>query len=147
MVQQGFGSRCIRARVFEALAEALGVVAIVALAGCATVRPDSPAEAKREAVAERVNARWAALLKGDADTAYTFLSQASKDLTPLTKYRSEARTKGFESAKIEKIDCETETCRVTLTVVYDHPKMKGIPTLMQESWVLENGKYWYVWRN
>ncbi len=146
MVQQGFGSRSFCARALG-LAETLGVVAIVALAGCATIRPDSPPEAKREAVTERANARWAALIKGDTDTAYAFLSPASKELTPLTEYRTEARSKGFRSAKIENVDCEPESCRVTVTVVYDHPKMKGIPTLVQESWVLEDGKYWYVWRN
>ena len=146
MVQQGFGSRSFRARGLGARAGALGVVAIVALAGCAMVRPDSPLETKREAVTERVNARWAALLKGDVDAAYTFLSPASKGLTPLPEYRTEARSKGFRSAKIDEIDCEPEFCRVTLTVVYDHAKMKGIPTLVQESWVLEDGKYWYVWR-
>ena len=147
MIQQGFGSRSGRARGFGALAEALGIAAIVALAGCATITPDSPPEAKREAVTERVNARWAALLKGDIDTAYSFLSPASKALTGLPEYRTQARSKGFRSAKIEKVDCEPESCRVTLTVVYDHPKMKGIPTLLQESWVLEDGKYWYVWRD
>ena len=147
MVQQGFGSRCVRARAVRLLARALGVAVIVALAACATIRPDSPPEAKREAVTERVNARWAAILRGDMDTAYAFLSPASKELTPLTSYRTEARSKGFRSAKIENVDCEPESCRVTLMVVYDHQKMQGIPTLVNESWVLEDGKYWYVWRN
>jgi hypothetical protein len=147
MVQLGFGSRSYRARGSGSLAGALGIAALVALGGCATITPNSPPEAKREAVAERVNARWAALIRGDTDTAYTFLSPASKELTSLSRYKAEARSKGFRSAKIDKVDCEPESCRVTLTVVYDHPKMKGIPTLLEESWVLEDGKYWYVWRD
>jgi hypothetical protein len=146
MVQEGFGARSLCARAARSLARVFGAVVVVALVGCATVRPDSPPEVKREAVAERVNARWTALIKGDTDTAYTFLSPASKGLASLSTYKAEARSRGFRSAKIEKIDCERDSCRITLTVVYDHPKMRGIPTLLEESWVLEDGKYWYVWR-
>ena len=101
---------------------------------------DSPPEVKREAVTERVNARWAALIKGDMDTAYTFLSPASRAVTSLSAYKAEARGKGFREAKIEKVECEAETCKVTLMVVYDHPKMKGIPTLDQEYWVIDDGQ-------
>jgi uncharacterized protein YceK len=145
MVQQGFGSRSFRARGFRLLALTLGVAVI--LAGCATITKDAPPEAKREAVTERVNARWAALIKGDMDTAYTFLSPASRTVTSLAAYKAEARGKGFRKATIEKVECESETCKVTLTVVYDHPKMQGIPTLDQEYWVIDDGKYWYVWRH
>jgi hypothetical protein len=144
MVEQGFGSRSVRARIFWLVAFALGVAAVVA--GCATITKDSPPEAKREAVTERVNARWAALIKGDMDTAYTFLSPASRAVTSLATYKATARGKGFQQAKIEKVDCEPESCHVTLTIIYDHRKMKGIPTLLEESWVIDEGQFWYVWR-
>ncbi len=110
------------------------------------ITKDSTPEAKREAVTERVNARWAALIKGDMDTAYTFLSPASRAVTSLSAYKAQARGKGYQQAKIEKVDCEIEVCKVTLTVVYDHRKMKGIPTLDEESWVIDEGQVWYVWR-
>jgi hypothetical protein len=42
--------------------------------------------------------------------------------------------------------CEAEICKVKLTVTLDHRLMKGIPLDVEESWVLENGQYWYVWR-
>lgn len=149
MVEQGFGSRDIRARMFWLFARLVGVVALVVAAGCATmgnITKDSPPEVKREAVTERVNARWAALIGGDMDTAYTFLSPASKAVTSLAAYKAQARGRGFRQAKIEKVDCEAEACQVTLTVVYDHPKMKGIPTLDHETWVIDEGQVWYVWR-
>ena len=149
MDQQGFGLRSFRARVFRSLARLLGVAALVAATGCATtggITKDSAPEVKREAVTERVNARWAALIKGDIDTAYTFLSPASRTVTSLAAYKAEAR-KGFRQAKIEKIECEPETCKVTLTVIYDHPKMQGIPTLLEEHWVIDDGQFWYVWRS
>lgn len=150
MVEQGFGSRSFRARVLWSSARWLGAVVLVVAAGCATttggITKDSPPEVKREAVTERVNARWAALIKGDMDTAYTFLSPASKAVTSLAAYKAQARGKGFRQAKIEKVDCESEACQVTLLVVYDHPKMKGIPTLDHETWVIDEGQVWYVWR-
>jgi hypothetical protein len=143
MVEQGFESRSFRARSFWLVAFALGIAIV---AGCATITKDSSPEAKRAAVTERVNARWAALIKGDMDTAYTFLSPASRAMTSLTAYKAQARGKGFRQAKIEKVDCETESCQVTLTVVYDHPKMQGISTLDHEFWVIDEGQVWYVWR-
>ncbi len=146
MVEQGFGSRSFRARSFWLVAVALGVAVLVAGCATVTVTKDSPPEAKREAVTERVTQRWAALIKGDMDTAYTFLSPASRAATSLAAYKAQARGSGFKQAKIEKVDCDVEVCQVSLTVVYDHRKMKGIPTLDHESWIIDEGQVWYVWQ-
>ncbi len=105
MDQQGFGSRSFRARIFRWLARSLGVAVIVAVAGCSTmggITKDSTPEAKREAVTERVNARWAALIKGDMDTAYTFLSPASRAVTSLSVYKAQARGKGYQRGEDRK---------------------------------------------
>ena len=136
----------IRAYVLRSFGWARSAVLVLALAGCATLTKDSSPEVKREAVTERVNARWAALINEDLDTAYTFLSPASKSLTTRAAYKASARGKGFRSAKIESVDCESETCRVKLMIVYDHPKMQGIPTPLEETWVIDEGQVWYVWR-
>jgi hypothetical protein len=35
---------------------------------------------------------------------------------------------------------------VTLAVTYDHRMMKGITTPIHETWVIDDGQFWYVWR-
>jgi len=63
------------------------IVALTVAAGCATMggglTKDTPAEVKAAAVKERSNARWAALIKGDADGAYTYLSPGTRELISL----------------------------------------------------------------
>src|SRR5207302_10122477 len=59
----------------SALAVAVGLVA------CASITVDSPPGAKQKVVAERAQARWELLIKGDVDGAYQYLSVGSKAAT------------------------------------------------------------------
>lgn len=127
----------------------VAVVAGLMLAACATtggVTAESPLEVKQAAVTERVKARWQAVIDGDAARAYGFLSPGSKAVTSLENYKARARLTGFRSADVESVACETEACKVQIRVTLDHRLMKGIPASVEETWVLENGRYWYVWR-
>ncbi len=126
------------------------VAAVIAVAGCAGfggVTKDSSPEAKRAAVTERVNARWAALIKGDMDTAYTFFSPATRQLLTLGTYRQQARGSGFRKAEISSVTCEAEVCQVAVVVTLDLRQMSGLQSTVDETWVLDNGQYWYTWRN
>jgi len=113
---------------------------------------DTPPEVKAAAVKERSNARWAALIKGDKDAAYAYLSPGTREMITLDQYRGRVQTGGFRSVKIEKVDCETETCSVGLMLTYDYLPPKGntratgITTYVQETWVLEKGQAWFAWR-
>ena len=131
------------------------LVALTVAAGCATtgggLTKDTPPEVKAAAVKERSNARWAALIKGDKDAAYAYLSPGTRELISLEQYRGRVQTGGFRSVQIDKVDCETETCMVGLLLTYDYlPKgvtqAKGITTYVQETWVLEKGQAWFAWR-
>ena len=110
------------------------------------VTVESPLEVKQKVVMERANARWQALMKGDAETSYSFFSSGSKAIGSLEFYKVRARLKGFRAVDMHSAACEAEICKVKLTVTLDHRLMKGIPLDVEESWVLENGQYWYVWR-
>jgi hypothetical protein len=129
-----------------------GVAAAVAslvLAGCATtgrVTAESPPAEKQAAVTERAKARWQAIIDGDVEKAYGFLSPGSKALTSIERYRSRARLTGFRAADVESVACETESCKVNVRVTLDHRLMKGLQVPVEETWVLDNGQYWYVWR-
>jgi hypothetical protein len=132
------------------------LVALTVAAGCATtsggLTKDTPPEVKAAAVKERSNARWTALIKGDKDAAYAYLSPGTRELISLEQYRGRVQTGGFRAVQIEKVDCETETCTVGLMLTYDYlpptgiTRMKGITTYVQETWVLEKGQAWFAWR-
>lgn len=109
------------------------------------VTAESPLEAKRAAVTERVKARWQAVIDSDGERAYGFLSSGSKTFTSYDTYRARARLVGFRSAEIESVTCETDSCKVKVRVTLDHRLVKGLMMPVEETWVLENGQYWYVW--
>jgi hypothetical protein len=119
------------------------------LAACATsggVTVESPTDVKVAAVTARAKARWQAVIEGNAEGAYGFLSPGSKAVTSFERFRARARLTGFRSAELESVECETEVCKVKFRVILDHRVMSGLSVPVEETWVLENGQYWYVWR-
>jgi hypothetical protein len=120
------------------------------LVGCASPggAPVAPApttpEARQAVVAERANARWAALIKDDVEAAYGYLSPASRKVTSLDKFKSSLRRGAFRAAEIKTVVCDVEVCKVGLMLTYDHRMMKGITTPLSEAWVFEGGQAWYV---
>jgi hypothetical protein len=116
------------------------------LTGCATLSADSPPEQKQKVVAEKAQARWDALLKGDVDAAYQFLSVGSKAATPLGVYKGRIKPGLWRAAKVDKINCEQEICKVTVMVTYDYKTFKGIQTPVAETWIVENGSVGYIYR-
>jgi hypothetical protein len=130
-------------------AGAFAVVFSVLLAACATlggVTLESPLDMKVASVTARAKARWQAVIEGNAEGAYGFLSSGSKAVTSFERYRARARLTGFRSADVESVECETEVCKVKVRVILDHRVMSGLSVPVEETWVLENGQYWYVWR-
>ena len=130
----------------------LYVALFACAAGCATgpatvaLTKDSPPEVKREILTERINARWDALIKGDVDRAYTFMSQASRDAYPLDVYKAKVRPGMWRSVKIEGIECEAEVCKASLLLTYDHRLMKGVTTPLLEIWTIDRGNAWFVYQ-
>ena len=123
---------------------ALGLAA--GLSGCAGLSVDSALERKQQVVAERAQARWDALLTGNVDAAYQFLSAGSKAATPVALYKAKIKPGMWRAAKVDKIDCEREICNVMMLITYDAKVMKGIQTPFDENWIIENGSAWYVYR-
>jgi hypothetical protein len=148
MVELGFGWRRAHARSVFSLACGLAVAFVVVMSGCATMgglTKDAAPEAKSAAVTERVKARWAAMIDGNLDLAYTFLSPASKEIVPLAAYKQQARGSGYRAIKVESVECDGAVCKVRVVLTYDHRLMKGMMTPLDEKWVIEEGKAWYVW--
>jgi hypothetical protein len=126
---------------------AAGLAAVV-MWGCASLSGSSPAAEKEAAVAERAKARWEALIKGDLPAAYAYQSPASRDTVPLAAYEAKmnAAVVVYRAVKVDKVECEAEACKVTVTLTYDHQKFKGVTTPVVESWIIDQGKAWYVYR-
>jgi len=136
---------------FAQMLRVRGVAAVAGLmlAGCATmggVTGESPPEVKKAAVTERAKARWQAVIDGEIEKAYGFLSPGSKAVTSFENYKARARLTGFRAADVESVACETEACKVKVRVTLDHRLMKGLMVPVVATWVLDNGQYWYVWR-
>jgi hypothetical protein len=132
------------------------MVAAAIAAGCATMggglTKETPPEVKAAAAKERSSARWEALIKGDKDTAYTYLSPGARQMMTLEQYRARPQAINYTAVQVEKADCDAETCQVGLMVTYDYlpakgtTRAKGVTTYVQETWVLENGQVWFAWR-
>jgi hypothetical protein len=122
----------------------------VIVAGCAGVggiTPDTPADVKVASVSERAQARWQALVDGDWGRAYGYISPATREVLTLDSYRGAfGGAIKYTKARVEKVECEAEACRVRMQITYDHPWMKGVTTPIDESWILDKGQFWYLYR-
>ena len=128
----------------------LAISLAASLAGCASMSgggKDLALEAKQALVTERINARWNALIKGDLDRAYTFMSAGSQEAMPLKLYKEKIKPGMWRAVKIDSMNCDAEICLVKMTLTYDHKMMKGVQTPFQETWILEKGNAWYVYRD
>ncbi|MEO8740805.1 MAG: hypothetical protein ABI537_14030 [Casimicrobiaceae bacterium] len=129
----------------------LPLLLIAVVAGCASVpsrelSKDSPQEAKNAVLTERINARWSALIKGDLETAYTYLSAASQNAYPFSVYKAKVHPGMWRAVKIDAIGCDGAVCWAKMTLTYDHKSMKGVQTPFSESWVIDKGTTWFVYQ-
>lgn len=126
------------------LAPALLALALGACASIGGVSESSSAEAKRAAVVERADGRGAALVRGDLDAAYEFLSEGSKAVISKDNFKRRMSVVPFTAYRVENASCEGPTCTVHSKLTYNHRLIKGVTTPMTERWVIENGKPFYV---
>ena len=124
----------------------------VVVAGCAAVggslEKESPAAVKEAVVAERAKARWQLLINRDYEGAYAYFSPSSREATTLARFEAAIRAIEYRAVAIEKVECVAEACKVTLRLTYDFPPAKamGVVTLLDESWIIDRGQAWFVYR-
>jgi hypothetical protein len=122
-----------------------GALAAV-LAGCAGgLTKGSSVEEKSAAVTERSQARWNLIIEREPARAYDYFSKASRQVISRQDFVDRVSRTLFRSAKVEKVDCSAELCKVTVRYTYDHPQIKGVGNVLQETWILEDGVFAYVW--
>lgn len=114
------------------------------LAGCSgPATDDRPPE---EIVKERAEARWAALVGGNADEAYAFASPAFRNTTSIERHRGRfAGAVRWSGAEVESVNCEEDRCAVVVNVTY---KARGArfnyenTRPMEEVWIHSDGQWW-----
>jgi len=117
------------------------LVAVVAVSGCAVVAPKVP----EEAVRERAQARWDALVKGDYKAAYAYLSPGSKAVQPEAEYVNSLRRGFWKAARVEKVTCTEQRCEVGASIEYEL-QGRRTKTPLQEVWIRDGSEWWYVAR-
>lgn len=118
------------------------------LAGCAAVEPRPP----EDVVAERAQARWAALLDGDIEEAHQYYAPGYRDGVSVDSIR--ARMKGsrlnWREVELEEIECSESLCRPVFMVRYDYrsplPRVGTVNSAarLEERWIREGGNWYYV---
>lgn len=125
---------------FARFATGLAVMAMVA--SCAAVKPRTA----EEIVKERAQARWDALVKGDAKAAYAFMSPGSRALLTAEAYVTSIRVGFWKSAQVNKVECGTEqACEAHVTIEYEFQAQR-IKTPLRETWIREGTDWWYLQR-
>ena len=120
------------------------------LGACATtpattqVTTATSAEAKRAAVLSRANARGTAIVLGDLEGAYAFLSEGSKAVITMDNFKKRMSVVPFTAYRIDTASCEAESCKVNSKITYNHRIMKGVTTPLNETWVVERGDLYFV---
>ena len=117
----------------------LAAVAI-ALAGCATIGGQPP----EAVVKERSQARWDALVNGNFEAAYGYMSPGSRAVQSQASYVSSLGKGFWKSAKVEKVVCPSEqACDVELSIEYEF-QGRRTKTPLHETWVRDGSEWWYV---
>ncbi|ABM56459.1 hypothetical protein Veis_0677 [Verminephrobacter eiseniae EF01-2] len=122
---------------------AAAVAAMVALTGCAAPTPASP----EQAVEQRANARWKALLAGDIKQAYGFITPSYRAVTSLERYSADlGGVATWIGAQVVRVECATEKCTAVVKIeakpIFTTPYRGTITTAVDETWLLEDGQWW-----
>ena len=127
-------------------ARRLGVVLMVfGLAGCMgfNTKPEVNAD-PQSVVAKKAQSRWDALIKGDLDAAYKYLSPGARSVVSLEVYKAKLRPGMWKKAGVESVACVQDRCDVVISLEYSFRKIKSIVTRQDEVWLQLDGDWWYI---
>lgn len=140
-----------------ALKTAILALSITTLAGCATA-PSSPgtqataAATPEQVIHERAQQRWSHLIAKDFAQAYNYLTPAYRSLKTPEQYAGNFSVGAtWKSAKVHKVACENaERCTATIqleVMVLARGFNKPLETFLFETWLLDEGQWWFYEKN
>jgi hypothetical protein len=135
--------------VRNTLAFAVAIGFFVALVGgCAATDvggSSTKSKSTEVRVRERAESRWAALLKGDIDKAYQFLSPTARETMSSATYRGKVNPKVWRGATVDSVVCEKEICDVKITIKIEVlDKLPVSVPGVAETWILDQSEWWLV---
>ena len=121
------------------LRSVVGALALV-LVGCA-----APAGKSDEAViAERALQRWNAVIAGNYDKAYEYISPAGRSIVTPEGFTKSMKPGFHKSATVQAVKCSApEVCEVQLEIEYEF-QGKRTKTPLPERWVKQDGTWWFL---
>lgn len=129
---------------------------VLGLAGCASApAPTDGASWQEQQTARlsvRAQARWDAVIKGELDKAYLFLSPEYRSVVSLQQYKAKyGRTLEWRMAQTERIRYDDpNVASVFMGVSYRTylPGAKGelfeSKKILTEKWLYKDGEWWYT---
>lgn len=127
------------------LAPVMLAAGLVVLSGCAAIAPATP----EAAVQKRAQARINLLQAREFTKAYAYLTPAYRALNDAESYRlSFGNGVAWFDPKVGEVKCpDSDRCLVQVTlgvqVVAPGFGSKPIPSTMWETWILEDGQWWF----
>lgn len=130
--------------VKSSLAVMVLIFGVLGLQGCATVEQRPP----ELVVTERANHRWKALVAENWAQSYGVLVPSYRAVHSVDDYRkSFAMSVRWVGGDVVSATCEATKCslRVKVTTMLPFSRRPGetISTHIDETWLLENGKWYY----
>lgn len=123
------------------------------LAGCAST-PDDVAwkESQSRNLKMRAEARWDAVIKGDLEKAYTFMSPDYRNVVSLQQFRSRlGRTVEWRMARADDIRYDSPTVASVMMGVTYRTSLPGAQgkqfensRTLTEKWLYKDGEWWYI---
>lgn len=123
------------------------LVVAMGMAGCAGTGDGSAPAVQADPqnqVRELAAARWDALLKRDFARAYEYLSPGTREKMTLESYSRKVGSGTWKSARVNTVSCETEKCKVAIALEYSYRDIKSLETMLDEDWLLQDGKWWFI---
>ena len=126
---------------------ALLLAAVTLLSGCMGMQQQS------ETAGERAQKRWDALVSGEYEVAYAYLSPGFRSTLSPEEYRASMRARTVRWVKgtvFKAHECEPLRCQVTVKVDYKvASRMPGVGTYamaqgLKENWINVDGVWYFV---
>ncbi len=130
---------------FVSIIKAIASIALVlTFAGCAGI--SAPPETPEKVVMARAQARWDALVAGQLEKSFEFITPSGRSTLPMDIYKGRLAGAHWKAAKVTAATCEPEICEVT--VILDIDVLPNLPHKqpITEKWLLDGGKWWFVYR-
>lgn len=116
------------------------------VSGCATGPSASDREAQQ--VMQRANQRWQALIDGETKVAYELNAPSYRAVVTQQSFRRRFGNGPWIKAEALKAECELEKCNVRISMTYQAPMIRidggKMTTSIQETWIKEDGQWWYL---